>query len=139
MWNAIEPGGVSLQEDRMALDAIMSAVPTEMVASLAAKDSALEAWNVVKERRVSSDQVQKAEAQHLLRQFENIRFNDGEGVDDFMLWPQNIIAALEMVGETIPPRRVMEKLLRVVPKVAPAGGRGDPSDGGPRDAFTRGR
>ena len=50
LWDAIEPGGVSLQEDRMALDAITSAVPTEMVASLAAKDSALEAWNAVKER-----------------------------------------------------------------------------------------
>jgi hypothetical protein len=43
LWSAIEPGGVSMQEDRMALDAITSAVPTEMVASLAAKNSALEA------------------------------------------------------------------------------------------------
>ena len=49
----------------------------------------------------------------LLRQFENIRFNDGEGVDDFTLRLQNIVAALETVGETIPPRRVVEKLLRV--------------------------
>jgi hypothetical protein len=116
LWDAIEPGGVSLQEDRMALDAITSAVPSEMVASLAAKATALEAWNAVKERRVGSDQVQKTEAQRLLRQFENIRFNDGEGMDDFTLWLQNIVAALETVGETIPPRRVVEKLLRVVPK-----------------------
>jgi hypothetical protein len=116
LWDAIEPGGVSLQEDRMALDAITSAVPSEMVAALAAKATALEAWNAVKDRRVGSDQVQKTEAQRLLRQFENIRFNDGEGVDDFTLRLQNIVAALETVGETIPPRRVVEKLLRVVPK-----------------------
>jgi hypothetical protein len=116
LWDAIEPGGVSLQEDCMALDAITSVVPSEMVASLAAKATALEAWNAVKERRVGSDQVQKMEAQRLLRQFENIRFNDGEGVDDFTLRLQNIVAALETVGETIPPRRVVEKLLRVVPK-----------------------
>jgi len=54
----------------MALEAIASAVPTEMVASLAAKGTALEAWNAVKERRVSSDQVQRTEAQRLLREFE---------------------------------------------------------------------
>jgi hypothetical protein len=54
LWSAIEPGGVSLQEDRMALDAIMSVVPMEMVASLAAKDSTLEVWNAVKERDVGS-------------------------------------------------------------------------------------
>ncbi|CAN6309838.1 unnamed protein product [Urochloa humidicola] len=116
LWGAIEPGSVSLQEDYMALDAITSAVPPEMVASLAAKNSALEAWNVVKERRIGSEQVQKTEAQRLLREFENIRFNGGEGVDDFTLRLQNIVAALETVGETIPPRRVVEKLLRVVPK-----------------------
>ncbi|CAO2204866.1 unnamed protein product [Urochloa humidicola] len=116
LWEAIEPGGVAPHEDCMALEAIASAVPSEMVASLAGKATALEAWNAVKERRVGSEQVQKTEVQHLLRQFENIRFNDGEGVDDFTLRLQNIIAALETVGETIPPRRVVEKLLRVVPK-----------------------
>ncbi|CAO2038680.1 unnamed protein product [Urochloa humidicola] len=117
LWGAIEPGGVSLQKDRMALDAITSAVPSEMVASLAAKATALKAWNAVRDRRVGSDQVQKTEAQRLLRQFGNIRFNDGEGVDDFTLRLQKIIAALETVGETIPPRRMVEKLLRVVPKL----------------------
>jgi hypothetical protein len=116
LWSAIEPGGVSMQEGHMALDAITSAVPTEMVASLVAKNSALEAWNAVKERRVGSDQVQKTEAQCLLRQFENIHFNDGEGVDDFTLRLLNIVTALETVGETIPPRRVVEKLLRIIPK-----------------------
>jgi hypothetical protein len=54
LWEAIEPGGVSLRVDRMALNAIMSVVPPEMVASLAAKDSALEAWKAVKERWIVS-------------------------------------------------------------------------------------
>ncbi|CAN6164510.1 unnamed protein product [Urochloa humidicola] len=116
LWEAIEPGGVSPQEDCMALDAITSAVPSEMVASLAAKATALEAWNAVKDRRVGSDQVQRTEAQRLLREFENMRFTSGECVDDYTLWLQNIVAALETVGETIPPRRVVEKLLRTVPK-----------------------
>lgn len=63
LWEAIEPGGVSLQEDRMALDAITSVVPSEMVASVAAKETALEAWSAVKNRHVGSDQVQKTKAQ----------------------------------------------------------------------------
>jgi len=109
MWEAIDPGGVLFHEDRTALNAITSAVPPEMVASLAA-------WNVVKDRPIGSGQVQKTEAQRLLRQFENIRFNDGEGVDDFTLRLQNIVAALETVGETIPPRSLVEKLLHVAPK-----------------------
>ncbi|CAN6374469.1 unnamed protein product [Urochloa humidicola] len=116
LWEAIEPGGVAPHEDCMALEAIASAVPTEMVASLVTKATALEAWNAVKERRVGSDQVQRTEAQRLLREFENMRFTSGEGVDDYTVRLQNIVAALETVGETIPPRRVVEKLLRTVPK-----------------------
>ncbi|CAN6216978.1 unnamed protein product [Urochloa humidicola] len=100
----------------MALEAIASAVPTEMVAALLTKETALEAWNAVKERRIGSDQVQRTEAQRLLREFENMSFTSGESVDDYTMRLQNIVAALETVGETIPPRRVVEKLLRTVPK-----------------------
>ena len=116
MWEAIEPGDVTFQEDRMALDSITSAVPPELVSSLAVKRTALEAWNAVRDLRVGNDQVQKMEAQHLIRQFENIRFTDGECVDDITLRIQNLVAALETVEEMIQPRRVVEKLLRVVPK-----------------------
>jgi hypothetical protein len=44
LWEAIEPGDVTLQEDRMVLDAITSTVPQEMLASLAVKATAAEAW-----------------------------------------------------------------------------------------------
>jgi hypothetical protein len=100
----------------MALDVITSAVPQEMVAALAAKETALEAWNAVKARRVGSDQVQKTEAQRLLREFENVKFTAGESVDDFTIRLQKLVAELETVGEAVPRRRVVEKLLRVVPK-----------------------
>ncbi|CAO2162747.1 unnamed protein product [Urochloa humidicola] len=116
LWEAIEPGGVAPHEDCMALKAIASAVPTEMVASLLTKETALEAWNAVKERRIDSDQVQRTEAQRLLREFENMCFTSSESIDDYTMRLQNIVATLETVGETIPPRRVVEKLLRTVPK-----------------------
>ncbi|CAO1946021.1 unnamed protein product [Urochloa humidicola] len=116
LWEAIEPGGVAPHEDCMALEAIASAVPTEMVASLLTKETALEAWNAVKERRIGSDQVQRTEAQRLLREFENIRFTSDESVDDYTMRFQNIVTTLKTVGETIPPWRVVEKLLRTVPK-----------------------
>jgi hypothetical protein len=115
LWEAIEPDGVSLRVGRMALDAITSVVPTEMVASLAVKDSPLEAWNAVKGWRIGSNQVQRAEAQRVLREFENMKFNFGEGIDDYTTRLQNIVAALEIMGETITPRRVV-KPLHTVPK-----------------------
>jgi hypothetical protein len=52
-----------------------------------------------------------AKAQRLRREFESVRFKGGEGVDDFVLQLQGLVAELGMVGETIEPRKVVEKLL----------------------------
>lgn len=41
------------------------------------KKPALAAWNAMKDQRVGNDQVLKAEAQRLRRQFENIWFAGG--------------------------------------------------------------
>jgi hypothetical protein len=116
LWEAIDPADVTMHEDRMALDAITSAVPDEMVAALAVKETALEAWNTVKDMRIGNESVRKAKAEQLRREFESIRFEDSEGVDDFVLRLQGLVAELGTVGETIELSKVAEKLLRVAPK-----------------------
>ncbi|CAO2187349.1 unnamed protein product [Urochloa humidicola] len=65
LWEAIDPGYVTVQEDMLALDAITSAVPQDMVSSLVGKETALEAWNAVKSMRVGSDAMQKTKVQRL--------------------------------------------------------------------------
>jgi hypothetical protein len=77
IWEAIEPGDVTLQEDRMALDAITSAVSHEMLASLAVKATAAEAWEAVRSLQISSEAVRNARAQRLRTEFESIRFKEG--------------------------------------------------------------
>jgi hypothetical protein len=57
LWDAIETKDVTLQEDRMALDAITSTVSQEMLASLAVKKSAAEAWEAVRSLRIGSEAV----------------------------------------------------------------------------------
>ena len=57
LWDAVEFGGTGTQEEMLALDTITSAVPMEMVAQLAVKETAKEAWDAVATIRVSSDQV----------------------------------------------------------------------------------
>jgi hypothetical protein len=116
LWEAIEPGDVTLQEDRMTLDAITSAVPQEMLASLAVKVTAAEAWEVVKSLRIGNEAVRNARAQRLRTEFENIRFKEGESVDDFTMHLDILVAALGTLGEVIKEKQVVQKLLRVVPK-----------------------
>lgn len=66
--------------------------------------------------RVGSDAVRKTKAQRLHREFESIRFKKGESVDDFVLRLSNLVAALSTVDDAVEDCKVVEKLLRFVPK-----------------------
>ena len=55
LWDAVEFGETGTQEEMLALDTITSAVPMEMVAQLAVKETAKEAWDAVATIHVSSD------------------------------------------------------------------------------------
>jgi hypothetical protein len=70
LWEAIKPGDVTLQEDRMALDPITSAVTQEMLASLAVKATAAEAWEAVRSLRIGSEAFQNVRAQRLRMEFD---------------------------------------------------------------------
>jgi hypothetical protein len=99
----------------MALDAITSVVPQEMLASLAVKKSAVEAWEAVRSLRIGSEAVRDARTQWLRAKFKSIRFKEGESVNDFTMRLGSLVAALGTLGE-IKEQHVVRKLLRVVPK-----------------------
>ncbi|XP_071684792.1 uncharacterized protein [Lolium perenne] len=115
IWDAIELGADDYQEDRMALEAILQAVPTEMMAGLAVKRTAKEAWEAIRAMRVGSDRVRKGKVQQLKKEFEMISFRDGESVDDFALRLTNLVTSLATLGAPIDETQVVEKFLRVVP------------------------
>jgi hypothetical protein len=116
LWDAIETRDVMLQEDRMALDAITSTVPQEMLASLAVKKSVAEKWEAVTYLRIGSEAVRNARTQRLRAEFESIRFKEGEVVDDFTMRLDSMVVALGTLGEEIKVQQVVQKVLRVVPK-----------------------
>ena len=91
IWDAIELGADDYQEDRMALEAILQAVPPEMMPGLAIKRTAKEAWEAIRAMRVGSDRVRKGKVQQLKKEFEMISFRDGESVDDFALRLTNLV------------------------------------------------
>jgi hypothetical protein len=100
----------------MTLDAITSAVPQEMLASLAVKATAAEAWEAVRSLRTGSEAIQNARAQQLRTEFESIRFKEGATVDDFTMRLGSLVAELGTLREVIKEQQVVQKLLWVVPK-----------------------
>jgi hypothetical protein len=115
LWVAIDKGGVDPQEDRMALDALVSVVPPEMVANMADKLSTKEAWDAITTMRVGDERVKKAATQQLCSQFDHATFREGESVKDFSIWMNSMVATLATLGEVVEEHKVVEKILRCVP------------------------
>ena len=67
------------------LEAILAAVPAEYREPLGVKSSTKEAWEAIAAMRVGFDRAKKAMAQLLKQEYANIKFKDGEVVDDFSL------------------------------------------------------
>lgn len=57
LWDIIEHGGADINEEMMALDALYSAVPPEMVSSIADKLMVKEAWKTIAYLRVGDDRM----------------------------------------------------------------------------------
>ena len=68
-----------------ALEAIHAAVPVEYREPLGVKSSAKEAWEAIVVMRIGSDRAKKVAAQILKQEYANLKFKDGEMVEDFSL------------------------------------------------------
>ena len=113
LWEAVEDGDVEFHDDRTALEAICSAVPPELVPTLATKPSAKAAWKAIRTMRVGDERVRKSTAQNLRTEYEQIAFRDGESIEDFALRLSNIVQRLAILGDLEPEAKVVAKYLRV--------------------------
>jgi hypothetical protein len=85
LWDAVEFGDVEFHEDRLALDALLASVLSEMVASLADKATTKDVWDSIAATRVSLDRAWKATIQKLRQEWDRLAFRPGEDIDDFAL------------------------------------------------------
>ena len=115
LWGAIEPSGIAIErhEDHMALDAICSVVPFEMISTLAVKESAKETWESIRVMQIGDHRIRKTNVQRPWRQYEELALRDGEGVEDFALHLTGIINQLSTLGDPEDPKKVVEKYLRI--------------------------
>ncbi|CAO2175939.1 unnamed protein product [Urochloa humidicola] len=116
LWGAIDLGECKDREDRLALAVLLRAVPTDMWSTLARKDSVKEPWEAVKTIRVGVQRVRETNAQQLWCEFADIRFKEGESVDDFSLWINTLADNLRALGEVVTDAEVVKKMLQVVPE-----------------------
>ena len=97
-----------------ALEAILAIVPTEYREPLGVKSSAKEVWEAIAVMHVGFDRAKKATAQLLKQEYANLKFKDGEMVEDFSLRLQTLISKLKSHSVTIDEEEAVSKYLHSV-------------------------
>jgi hypothetical protein len=116
LWDVIETGKGDYDDDRSALEAILRAVPPEMIPLLAVKKTAKEAWDAIATIRVGADRVRESKAQNLRKEYEAIRFKPGETVDEFGMRLQDLVHQMEVLGDPVDDKKVILKYMCIIPK-----------------------
>jgi ABC-type branched-subunit amino acid transport system ATPase component len=109
MWHAVEPEEedvVEYHDDRLAFMMILRAVLPEMLASLVTKRTSQSAWEAIKSRCIGVQRVRDTNGEQLRKDFDNIRFKDGESVND----------NIAVLGGKISEPEIIKKMLHVAPE-----------------------
>jgi hypothetical protein len=116
LWHSIKPEEedmIEYHDDWLAFTAILYAVPLEILASLATKRSAQSAWEAIKSHRIGVQRVRDANADQLRKEFDHIRFKDGESVNDFSMHLTRLTNNIVVLGGKITKPEIVKKLLHV--------------------------
>jgi hypothetical protein len=113
LWDVVELGDGDFCDDRTALDAICSTVPSEMIPTLAIKETVSEAWEAIKTLRLGDEKRRAVTAQTLRAEYETIKLRDGESIEDFALRLSGVVQCLAELGDPEPDLKAVKKYLGV--------------------------
>jgi hypothetical protein len=116
LWHAANSEKEDVIEDHndwLAFTAILRVVPPEILASLATKCTAQSAWEEIKSRQIGAQRVRDANMEWLWKEFDHIRFKDGESVDDFSMRLTGLTNNITMLDGKIIEPEIMKKMLHV--------------------------
>jgi hypothetical protein len=99
LWEVVHVGDVSYNDDRRALEALCTAVPTKLGASLANKATAKLAWELIAMACVSGDRVHRATLQRHRREWKGLAFQPSEQVEDFAVRLTNLMEQMARNGD----------------------------------------
>eukprot|EP00253_Pinus_taeda_P023154 PITA_23154 len=103
------------KKDSKGLVFLYQAVDQSVFPRIAAAKTSKEAWQTLKTAYQGMEKVKTAKLQLLRRDFENLNMKESDNIDSFFTHVIGLITQMRTHGETIEERRIVEKILRVLP------------------------
>jgi hypothetical protein len=95
---------------------IQNSVDDSIFLKITGAGTSIQAWDILKTSYQGNDRVKTVKLQSLWTQFETLRMTESETVDQFMTRVMGIVNQIQLIGETITDQRIVEKILRSLPR-----------------------
>eukprot|EP00253_Pinus_taeda_P033571 PITA_33571 len=103
------------KKDSKSLVFLYQVVHESVFPRIAAAKTYREAWQTLKTAYQGMERVKTAKLQLLRKDFENLCMKESDNIDSFFTQAIGLVTQIRSHGETLEERRIVEKLLRVLP------------------------
>ena len=115
LWEAVLGTDTNRQKDRLALSAMLAAIPESSGVQLDIKKTAKVNWEIIRSFHVGIDRLAQSRAQGLRREFENLSMKKTDKVSEFTDKFSRIVFELRQLGERVDDKEAVKKLLQSMP------------------------
>lgn len=119
LWETIDPvtgGAVNEKNNKIARAILFQALPEDILHQVARNRSAKDIWEALRVRFLGADRVQKARLASLRREFEQLRMNETDTIEDFAGKLGGFVSRFTSLGSSLEDEVLVRKLLHSVPK-----------------------
>ena len=115
LWEAVLGTDMNRQKDKLALLAMLAAIPESFGVQLDIKKTSKVNWEIIRSFHVGIDRLAQSRAQGLRREFKNLSMKKTDKVSEFTDKFSQIVFELCQLGERVEDKEAVKKLLRSMP------------------------
>lgn len=116
VWDTIEPGTADADKNNIAIGLLFQAIPESLVLQVGERETSKEIWDAIKSRHLGADRVKEARLQTLISEFERVKMNDTDTIDNFAGKLSEIASKSASLGQTIEKTKLVKKFLNGLPR-----------------------
>ncbi|KAL1205086.1 hypothetical protein V5N11_016427 [Cardamine amara subsp. amara] len=112
VWETINPGSTDPKKNNVVTTLLFQSIPEALILQVGEQTAAKDICEAIKSRYLGADRVREARLQTLMVEFDRLKMEDTNSVDDFAGKMSDIAYKSEPLGQTIEEPKLVKKFLK---------------------------
>ncbi|XP_076918426.1 uncharacterized protein LOC143578844 [Bidens hawaiensis] len=116
VWDTINSGVSDEDKNDMAMALLFQSIPETLIRQIGDQETAKAMWDLIKTRHLGAERVREARLQTSSMEFDNMKMNESDSIDNFVGKLSSIASKSAALGEVIDEARLVKKFLKSLPR-----------------------